>query len=100
MSFRCSRRTNCGPTVQTIDVTISGNVLDQSIVRNGGGFNFTTESFTFVASATSHTLTFEGTVSGTCGLIVDDIEIQFISALPVELLFFETKSTDENIVKI
>ena len=91
LSFKCSRRTTCGPTLQTMDVTISGGVLSETVSRNGGGFNFTTETFSFVANATSHTLEFEGTVSGTCGLILDDIEIEFVSALPVDLVHFDAE---------
>lgn len=100
LSFKCSRRTTCGPTLQTMDVTISGSALSESISRNGGGFNFTTESFSFVASSTSHTLTFTGTVSGTCGLIVDDIEVNFVSALPVELLHFDGVMNNNNQVEL
>jgi hypothetical protein len=100
LTFECSRRTTCGPTLQTLDVTINGGVLSESISRNGGGFSFTTESFTFVASSTSHTLTFDGTVAGTCGLIVDDIALNFVSALPVELTHFTTKLNDIGMVDI
>ena len=100
LSFKCSRRTTCGPTLQTMDVTVSGGVLTQTVSRNGGGFNFTTESFNFVADATSHTITFVGTVSGTCGLIVDDIEIELINALPVELVDFSATKYNDNSVQL
>ncbi|MFT5511950.1 MAG: hypothetical protein ACI8SE_000344 [Bacteroidia bacterium] len=76
-------------------VAVSGGVLSATIGRIGGGFSFTTESFTFVASATSHTITFKGTVSGTGGLIVDDVAVEFVSALPVDLIHFDSK-LDEN----
>ncbi|MFT5724272.1 MAG: hypothetical protein ACI9JN_001390 [Bacteroidia bacterium] len=40
LSFRCSRRTNCGPTLQTMDVTVDDGALSTSVSRNGGSFNF------------------------------------------------------------
>ena len=100
LSFKCSRRTTCGPTLQTMNVTVSGGVLSETVSRNGGGFNFTTETFSFVADATSHTISFVGTVSGTCGLIVDDIQIELINALPVELTHFTVQRNTDKSVQI
>ncbi|MBO6516446.1 MAG: hypothetical protein JJ975_07830 [Bacteroidia bacterium] len=100
ISFDCSRRTTCGPTLQTMDLTISGGALSQTVSRNGGGFGFSSESFTFTATATSHTITFNGTVSGTCGLILDNIEISLVSVLPVELVHFDAKPMPGKLVEL
>ena len=100
ISFDCSRRTTCGPTLQTMDLTVSGGALSETITRNGGGFSFSQESFNFTATSTSHTFAFTGTVSGTCGLIVDNIEVQLVSVLPVELISFEAKLQESNTVEL
>ncbi|PCJ65294.1 MAG: hypothetical protein COA58_10575 [Bacteroidetes bacterium] len=88
LSFLCSRRTNCGPTLQSMNVTISSGALSTSVNRNGTSWNLAAESFTFTATSTSHTLTFAGTSGGTCGLIIDNVQINF-SAVPVELISFK-----------
>jgi hypothetical protein len=88
VSFLCSRRTSCGPTVQSMNVTISGGVATKSISRNGTGFSMTTEFVDFVPTAIVHTLTFTGTTTETCNLLVDNIQITLSSGLPVELSSF------------
>lgn len=88
LSFLCSRRTNCGPTLQSMNVTMSGGVFARSVSRNGTGFSLALETIDFVATATSHTLTFAGTTTETCNLLLDDIRITLVSGLPVELSAF------------
>ncbi|PCJ67492.1 MAG: hypothetical protein COA58_04010 [Bacteroidetes bacterium] len=93
LDFLCSRRTSCGPTFQAISVTVSGGALSTTVYRNGSSFSLASESFSFVATSTSQTLTFSGTSTGNCGLIIDNIEINFL-ALPVELISFKGHTRD------
>lgn len=88
LSFRCSRRTNCGPTNQTMNVTVSGGAATRSISRNGTGFSLALETIDFYATSATHTITFTGTTTETCNLLVDDIQITLVSGLPVELSAF------------
>ncbi len=98
LTFDCSCRTSsCAPSVQTMDLTISGGVLSETITRNKGTFNFTQESFTFVATSTSHTITFDGTVSGTCGLILDNINLSNLGVLPVEFVSMEATNEEDHV---
>ncbi len=90
-TFDCSRRTTCGPTLQSMSVTGSGGIISATVSRNGGGFGFTGETFVFIATSTSHTFTMSGTSTGTCGLIIDNVAINLISPLPVELLSFDAE---------
>lgn len=98
ITFDCSRRTSCGPATQTMDFSIDGTALDTTSISRTGPFLFTEEYFTFTAKATSHTLNFEGTVVGTCGLIVDNIVINLLSMLPIELLNFEAIALNKEAV--
>ena len=95
LNFRCSRRTNCGPVLQSMNVTGSGGILGVSVSRNNTPFNLVPETFFFVATSPSHTFTFTGTSATTCGLLVDDIIIAPVSTLPVELLSFDAKPIEE-----
>lgn len=83
-SFKLSRRTTCGPALQSMDVTISGGAASESFSRNGTPFSFSTETILFTATSTSHIITFTATMSGTCGLIVDNLGVNLVSGLPVE----------------
>ncbi|MCH2224735.1 MAG: DUF642 domain-containing protein [Crocinitomicaceae bacterium] len=98
LTFDCSRRTNCGPTLQSMNLTIDGNALSTSISRNGTSFSFVGESFSFTATATTHTITFSGTSGGTCGLILDNITV--LNTLPAELTLFDITCLNENEQKI
>ena len=86
VSFLCSRRTSCGPTVQSMNVTIGG--VTKSISRNGTAFSMVAEFVDFVPTANVQTLTFTGTTTETCNLLVDNIQITLTSGLPVELSSF------------
>ncbi len=86
ISFLCSRRTSCGPTFQSMNVTVGS--ASKSISRNGTAFSLVTEFIDFVPTATVHTLTFSGTTTETCNLLVDNIQITLSSGLPVELSSF------------
>lgn len=98
LSFQVSRRTNCGPTLQSMSVTVDGNALNTTVSRNGTSFSLANESFTFTAASTSHVITFAGTTAGTCGLLLDNVQIAF-TALPVELTSFsgETRNHMNNL---
>lgn len=97
LSFQCSRRTNCGPTLQSMSVSVSNNALNTTVSRNGTSFSLASESFTFTATSTSHVFTFTGTSAGTCGLLIDNVQIAF-TALPVNLISFEgSRSNDQTI---
>lgn len=98
LSFLCSRRTTCGPTVQSMNVTMSGGVINRSVSRNGTAFSLTNESINFVATSTSHTLSFVGTTTETCNLLLDNIQITLVSGLPVELSFFGKTCLDNQVL--
>lgn len=90
--FDCSRRTTCGPTVQSMNITIDNGSFSENVSRNGTPFQFEEEVFSFTATATSHTITFAGTSTGTCGLILDNIALR--SSLPIELVYFKATPTN------
>jgi hypothetical protein len=86
LKFVVSRRTNCGPNVQSMQVSIAGS--STTVTRSGTSFTFTQETIQFQATANVHTLSFSTQLSGTCNLLVDAIEIKRIGGLPVELTEF------------
>lgn len=100
ITFDCSRRTSCGPATQTMDFYIDGGALATQSISRTGSFNFTQESFVFTAVNASHTIDFNGTSAGTCGLIIDNIEISLASFLPIELMFFRASVLGEDRVKL
>ena len=88
ISFKCSRRTTCGPTFQSMRLNVNNGALDVIISRNGGAFNFTMESFSFIATSTTQIIKFSGLTAGTCNLILDNITLTTIIPLPIELIDF------------
>jgi hypothetical protein len=100
ISFDCSRRTTCGPAAQTLDFYIDGGALATHSISRTGSFNFTQESFVFTAINSSHTIDFDGTSAGTCGLIIDNIEIALASFLPIELMFFQASVLGDDRVRL
>jgi len=100
ITFDCSRRTTCGPATQTLDFGIDGGALPTENISSTGAFSFTVEVFDFTATATSHTIDFNGTSAGTCGLIIDNIVISLVSALPIELLNFNASPINNEIVQL
>lgn len=75
VTFDCSKRVPCGPPIQTLDFSIDGGALAPQNITRTGTFGFTAETFNFTATATSHTIDF----NGTCGLIIDNIVISQLS---------------------
>jgi len=100
ISVSVSRRTTCGPVLQEMNVVMSGGALTGYVSRNGTGFAFVTESFNFVATSTTHTLSFVSITTGTCNLIVDNIALSVISPLPVELAAFEALLQKDETVNV
>ena len=100
LSMVVSRRTTCGPTVQGMKITFSNNALNASVSRNGTNFALTTETFTFVATSTTQTLNFAATTAGTCNLLVDNVSLTLISALPVTLTSFSTMLQEDKTVAV
>lgn len=94
LTFQCSRRTTCGPTIQTMNVNINNGALNTTVSRNGTGWNLANETFTFTATSTSHLLRFTGTSAGTCGLIVDNISISIFSNLATSFIDFQATTSD------
>lgn len=92
VTFLCSRRTSCGPTVQSMNVTIGS--ASKSISRNGTAFSLVPEFIDFVPTAGVQTLTFTGATTETCNLLVDNIQITLSSGLPVELSSFTASCSD------
>jgi len=76
LSFRASRRLGAPSTVGTV-ITIDGGALNSTVTRSNGIFNLTSETLTFVATQTTHQLSFLPSPgwSGTVGFIIDDISI-------------------------
>lgn len=100
LSFACSRRTTCGPALQSMNLSIDGGALNRSISRGGTTFNFQAESFDFTATATSHTITFVGTSPGTCNLIIDNLTISSLILLPIELISFKGTVNNEQSIDL
>jgi len=100
ISFRASRRTTCGPTLQSVKLKVNNGALTTNFSRNGGGFNWGLETFYFVATSTTHTITFTSNTSGTCNLVLDNISINVVSALPIELVDFSAILKNERTVDL
>ncbi len=100
ISFKASRRTTCGPTLQSVKLKINNGALTANITRNGGGFNWGVETFYFVATSTTHTITFTSNTTGTCNLVFDNISLNLISALPIELVDFSALLKNDRTVEL
>jgi len=102
LSISASRRTgSCpGPDPAKVNVTINGGALSTSFTR-AGNFNLTSSAFTFTATNTTQTLTLAPAFSTvTCGVIVDNIGITLVSALPIELVSFNATPDANNTVML
>jgi len=77
LSFKATRRVGAPSTVGAT-ISIDGGAFSATVNRSNPTFNLTPESFTFIATQTTHQLTFTPTSgwSGTLGLIVDDISVK------------------------
>lgn len=105
LSYQCSRRTGSSPSPNPtiIDVTVSNGALFEKDTRSNGTFSLTPSTYNFTAQTSSHDITFIADVDfggSTSGMIVDNIEVTLLSALPVELLFFKITSLDNQSVLI
>jgi len=100
ISFRASRRTTCGPNFQSMKLTVNNGALNVNISRNGGGFNWGLESFTFIATSTTHVIAFASNTSGTCNIIVDNIVLSLTSPLPIELMDFTANLKNDRTVSL
>jgi Secretion system C-terminal sorting domain len=100
ISFKASRRTTCGPTFQSVKLKVNNGALTANISRNGGGFNWGIETFYFVATSTTHTITFTSNTTGTCNLVFDNISLNLISALPIELVDFSALLKNDRTVEL
>jgi len=100
ISFKASRRTTCGPTFQSVKLSINNGALTADVSRNGGGFSWGIETFYFVATSTTHTITFTSNTTGTCNLVFDNIGLNLISALPIELVDFSALLKNERTVEL
>lgn len=100
ISFQASRRTTCDPTLQSVNLKINNGALNVNVSRNGGAFNWGVETFNFVATSTTHTITFTSNTSGTCNLVFDNISLNLFSALPIELLDFSALLKDSRTVDL
>ena len=92
LSFLASRRTanDPSPSTTTIDVKIDGGALTTTATRTNTTFALTTQSYSFVATQTTHILSLRPTVTTTVtsGMIIDDIDICPVTVLPIELITF------------
>jgi len=82
LSFKASRR-DYAPSTVGADITIDGGALNTTVTRSNTSFSLTPETFTFVATQTTHQLTFLPSSGwyGTVGFIVDDITIKKVSTI-------------------
>lgn len=100
ITFVCSRRTTCGPAVQSMDFYIDNGALSTQSISRTGTFAFTPETFTFTATSTSQMIHFQGTSAGTCGIIIDNIVITLISPLSIELVNFTAFPVNNKYVQL
>lgn len=83
-----------------MNISISSGALAPSNVSRTGGFAYSTENRLFTATAATLTINFVGTSAGTCGLIVDNIGVNYVGPLPIELLNFNCELNTQNQVVI
>lgn len=81
-----SRRNNA-PASVSAGVTIDGGALNETVTRTNVDFAFTATTFQFTATQTEHTLHITSGISGSLGIIFDNISLAAL--LPVELSSFE-----------
>ncbi len=78
LTFKASRRQGGTPATVGAVVMINGGAFNTTVNRTNTTWGFTTETFTFIATQTTHQLTMVPTAGwgGTLGFIVDDISIK------------------------
>jgi hypothetical protein len=102
LSVKASRRTGTcpGPDPGKLNVLVNGGALNGSLSRTGS-FALTTTTFTFTATNTTHTLSITPAFATvTCGVIVDNISVTLVSALPIELTAFNATPDADNSVML
>jgi hypothetical protein len=102
VSIKASRRTGgCpGPDPGKLNVLVNGGALNGSLNRTGS-FALTTTTFSFTATNTTHMLSITpGFSTVTCGVLVDNISIALVSALPIELTAFNATPDANNSVML
>ena len=75
------------PATVTSSVSIDGSALETQTSRSGS-WNMTRSQFNFTATQTTHALQLAPAQSGNLGMVIDDVAITLVSALPIELVYF------------
>jgi hypothetical protein len=98
-SFRYSRRTNCSvPASVQLDV-LRPNGTTAIVLATNAVYGYTTYTYNFVATSTTGTISINvpAAYSNSCGVVVDDVCVALLSALPVVLndFWLEKNSVNE-----
>ena len=96
LSFNYSKRTNCGLGSVQLDITRPNGVMN-SITVNNATWAWSLYSQTFIATATTGSIIINvpAAFSNSCGVIVDNVCLTLISALPIDLLSFEVHKNEQ-----
>lgn len=94
LEFYAARRQG-GPTPLSPSVNVSlDGVLDATVTRSGG-WNMQKSSLLFTAASTSHYLHITPNFTVSYGMLFDNFSITLVSALPVELMYFQASTAHD-----
>lgn len=98
IAFEASRRgSSSTPSLVDVNLDIDGGALNTIITRSGD-YSMQYEAHTFTATQTTHALLITPLFTASYGMIFDNLSITLVSALPVELLFFNARVEREEVV--
>lgn len=90
IAFDAARRQG-GPTPTTVSVNVQiDNALNATVTRTGA-WNMVRETLMFTATATTHNLRITPNFTVSYGMLFDNFGVTMVSALPVELLYFDAE---------
>jgi choice-of-anchor C domain-containing protein len=76
VQFDIAGNGNCGPVLKTVVVSVAAEVQLFNFLTSGydpANMGWVTESFDFIATGTSSTITFESLTAGACGPTLDNV---------------------------
>ena len=76
VQFDIAGNGNCGPALKTVVVSVAAEVQLFNFLTSGydpANMGWVTESFDFIATGTSSTITFESLTTGACGPTLDNV---------------------------
>lgn len=97
LEFDAARR-QTGPTPASVSVTISIDNVLEAIITRTGAWNMQREHLIFTATSTTHSLQISPNFTGSHGMILDNFNYVVVSPLPVELLYFNARSTTQEVI--